>query len=140
MEAAAAAASAGEFIAALPERYLTDVGDRGGKLSLGQQQRIALARAFLKDAPILLLDEPTAALDVRTEAELLDSLQRLMAGRTVVIVAHRLSTVRHADVIHVLHSGSIVESGTHDELLAADGRYAALWLAMASGDGERAAP
>ena len=129
LEAAAQSARAHDFIAALPDGYLTEVGDRGTKLSLGQQQRIALARAFLKDAPILLLDEPTAALDLRTEAELLDGLTRLMEGRTVVIVAHRLSTVRHADAIHVLDQGRIVESGSHDVLVALDGRYARLWNA-----------
>lgn len=127
LEAAAASASAHDFICALPDGYLTQVGDGGGKLSLGQQQRLALARAFLKDAPILLLDEPTAALDLRTEADLVESLQHLMAGRTTIIVAHRLSTVRHADVIHVLDQGRIVESGSHEMLLAAGGAYRRLW-------------
>ncbi len=127
--AAAVAAHAHGFVDALPDGYDTDVGDRGAKLSLGQQQRVALARAYLKDAPILLLDEPTAALDLRTEADLLDSLQDLMRGRTVIIVAHRLSTIRQADRIHVLDGGRIVESGPHDELLGADGAYAALWRA-----------
>ena len=133
--AAAVAAHAQPFIDALPEKYGTDVGDRGAKLSLGQQQRIALARAYLKDAPILLLDEPTAALDLRTEADLLASLQGLMRGRTVVIVAHRLSTIRRADCIHVLDQGRIVESGPHDALLAKGGAYAALWNA---GEGSKA--
>jgi ABC-type multidrug transport system fused ATPase/permease subunit len=127
MERAAASASAHEFIRALPDGYLTQVGDGGGKLSLGQQQRIALARAFLEDAPILLLDEPTAALDLRTEADLVDSLQHLMTGRTTIIVVHRLSTIRHADVIHVLNQGRIVESGSHEQLVAAHGPYRRLW-------------
>jgi ABC-type multidrug transport system fused ATPase/permease subunit len=127
LEAAARSASAHNFICALPDGYLTHVGDGGGKLSLGQQQRIALARAFLKDAPILLLDEPTAALDLRTEADLVESLQRLMYGRTTIIVAHRLTTIRHADVIHVLDGGHLVESGSHEELLKNDGRYRRLW-------------
>jgi ABC-type multidrug transport system fused ATPase/permease subunit len=93
------------------------------KLSVGQQQRISIARAFLKDAPILLLDEPTSALDANTEADFLDSLEALMTGRTVVIVAHRLSTIRSADRIYVLDRGRVVESGSHDELLAAGGSY-----------------
>ena len=127
VEAAAKAARAHEFISQLPDGYRTEVGDRGVKLSVGQQQRIALARAFLKDAPILLLDEPTSALDLRTEADLLDGLADLMAGRTVLIVAHRLSTIRHADRIHVLDHGQVIESGDHDDLLAAGGAYARLW-------------
>ena len=134
MEDAARSASAHDFISALSDGYLTTIGDRGGKLSIGQQQRVALARAFLKDAPILLLDEPTAALDQRTEADLLESLHRLMDGRTVVIVAHRLSTIRHADIIHVLAHGSIVESGTHDDLLARQGSYARLWHSTGTAD------
>ena len=118
VEAAATAAQAHDFILALPDGYDTEVGERGVKLSLGQQQRISIARAFLKDAPILLLDEPTSALDAATEADFLASLEALMAGRTVVIVAHRLSTIRGADRIYVLDHGRVVESGTHTELLA----------------------
>lgn len=127
---AARRARAHDFIDAMPDAYATEVGDRGGRLSLGQQQRVALARAFLKDAPILLLDEPTAALDLQTEADLLEGIEQLMAGRTVVIVAHRLSTIRHADTIHVLDRGAIVESGAHDTLLAQGGNYASLWRTM----------
>jgi ABC-type multidrug transport system fused ATPase/permease subunit len=125
--AAAQRARAHDFVVALPEGYDTPVGDRGGRLSLGQQQRIALARAFLKDAPILLLDEPTAALDLQTEADLIEGMRQLMEGRTVVIVAHRLSTIRHAEQINVLADGCIVERGTHEDLLRCDGAYASLW-------------
>jgi len=123
VEAAATAAQAHDFIVALPDGYQTSVGERGVKLSLGQQQRISIARAFLKDAPILLLDEPTSALDAATEADFLASLEALMIGRTVVIVAHRLSTIRSADRIYVLDSGRIVESGTHAELLDSNGAF-----------------
>ena len=123
VEAAATAARAHDFIVALPDGYDTEVGERGVKLSVGQQQRISIARAFLKDAPILLLDEPTSALDAATEADFLASLEALMAGRTVVIVAHRLSTIRGADRIYVLDHGRVVECGTHTELLDSDGAY-----------------
>lgn len=128
---AARRARAHEFITALADGYDTEVGDRGGRLSLGQQQRIALARAFLKDAPILLLDEPTAALDVATEAELITGMRTLMEGRTVVIVAHRLSTIRHADCIYVVEDGRVVEQGRHPELVARAGPYARLHRALA---------
>lgn len=131
VEAAARAARADAFIADLPLGYDTEVGDRGVKLSVGQQQRISIARAFLKDAPVLLLDEPTSALDANTESEFLDSLEELMAGRTVVIVAHRLSTIRSADRIYVLDHGRAVEEGTHAELLARDGAYRRLYLHQA---------
>lgn len=123
IEAAARAARADAFIYDLPRGYDTEVGDRGVKLSVGQQQRISIARAFLKDAPILLLDEPTSALDAGTEADFLDSMERLMAGRTVVIVAHRLSTIRSVDRIYVLDHGRVVEEGSHAELLERDGAY-----------------
>src|SRR5204863_423645 len=118
IEAAARAAGADEFIQALPEQYETRLGERGATLSSGQRQRLAIARAFLKDAPILILDEPTSALDVETEEALLHALEHLMRGRTTLIIAHRLSTVRCADRIVVLQEGRIRESGSHDELLA----------------------
>ena len=126
VEAAAVAARASSFVLALPDGYDTSVGERGVKLSVGQQQRISIARAFLKDAPILLLDEPTSALDANTEADFLTSLEELMAGRTVVIVAHRLSTIRAADRIYVLEAGKVVEAGTHRELLFNGGPYRSL--------------
>ncbi|HET6280644.1 MAG TPA: ABC transporter ATP-binding protein [Polyangia bacterium] len=125
--AAAVAAEADEFVATLPHGYDTQVGERGQKLSGGQRQRIALARAILKNPPILVLDEATSAVDNETEAAIQRSLDRLVVGRTSIIIAHRLSTVRHADVIYVLDDGRIVERGTHDDLVAAGGQYAALW-------------
>ena len=125
--AAAKDANAHDFIAALPEGYDTRIGERGAQLSAGERQRVAVARAFLKDAPILILDEPTSAIDSRTEAVILDALDRLMVGRTTFIVAHRLSTIRHADVIFVLQRGEVVERGSHESLLERQGLYRQLY-------------
>lgn len=127
VEAAARAAEAHEFIAALPQGYASAVGERGANLSGGQRQRIALARALYRDPAILVLDEATSAVDNETEAAIQRSLARISHQRTTVIVAHRLSTVRQADTIHVLEQGRIIESGTHDQLLERNGAYAALW-------------
>ena len=124
--AAAVAANAHDFISALPEGYDTVVGDRGSRLSGGQRQRVAIARAILKDPPILLLDEATSSLDNESERLVQDALDRLKVGRTTIIVAHRLSTIRAADRIAVLDDGGLVELGTQDELLALDGLYARL--------------
>lgn len=124
--AAAKAAAAHDFILAQSQGYDTRVGERGASLSGGERQRIALARAFLRDAPILLLDEATSALDAQSEARVQDALARLSEGRTTLVIAHRLATVRAADRILVMDAGRIVESGTHDALLAQGGRYAAL--------------
>ncbi len=127
IERAAGLAEAAGFIEALPQGYDTLVGERGLRLSGGQRQRIALARAILKDPPVLVLDEATAAVDNETEAAIQRSLDRITASRTTLVIAHRLSTVRHADRIVVMEHGRIVESGGHDELLARNGAYAALW-------------
>ncbi|WP_426314462.1 ABC transporter ATP-binding protein [Methylobacterium fujisawaense] len=126
IEAAARAAAAHDFVAALPEGYDFRVGPGGGRLSGGERQRVALARAFLKDAPILLLDEATSALDSESERLVQEALTRLMQGRTTLVIAHRLSTVRDADQIAVMESGRVIETGRHDALLAASGAYARL--------------
>jgi ATP-binding cassette subfamily B protein len=120
---AARAANAHDFIVKLPNQYQTELGERGVQLSGGERQRIAVARAFLKDAPILILDEPTSSIDSKTEEVILDALDRLMVGRTTFMIAHRLSTIRRADQILVLNRGRLVEQGTHDELLERDGLY-----------------
>src|SRR5262249_48677628 len=126
IEAAARAANAHEFIVRLPQGYDSVVGERGATLSGGERQRLSIARAVLKDAPVVVLDEPTSALDAETEGLLLGALRRLMAGRTTFIIAHRLSTVRHADRIVVLDDGRMAEAGTHRELLERNGLYAHL--------------
>jgi ABC-type multidrug transport system fused ATPase/permease subunit len=125
--AAARAANAHQFIERLPQSYDTQVGERGATLSAGEKQRLSIARAFLKDAPILILDEPTSALDARTESLLLEALERLTEQRTTFVVAHRLSTIRNADRIVVLDDARVLEQGSHDELLGLDGVYAGLY-------------
>ena len=133
IKAAAKKASAEEFISSAPHKYETYVGDRGIKLSGGQRQRIAIARAFLKNAPILILDEATSALDSQTEAVIQQSFDKLSHGRTTIVIAHRLSTLRSMDKLIVLDKGKIVETGTHASLLRRDGVYAKLWKMQSGG-------
>lgn len=130
--AAAKLANAHEFIMQMPGGYQAIVGERGATLSGGQRQRIGIARAIIRNSPILLLDEPTAALDTESERLVIDALERLMEGRTVIAIAHRLSTVRDADRIMVINGGTVAEMGSHDELMAMDGIYAALHAAQFS--------
>jgi ATP-binding cassette subfamily B protein/subfamily B ATP-binding cassette protein MsbA len=123
---AAKRAQAHDFISAMPGGYAAQVGERGGHLSVGQRQRIGIARAFLKNAPILILDEPTSALDPQTEAAIMSTLEELMRGRTTLIITHRIATIHKVDHIVVLGNGTVVEQGRGDELVARGGRYAEL--------------
>jgi ABC-type multidrug transport system fused ATPase/permease subunit len=127
---AARAANIHDFIIKLPDGYETKLGERGVKISGGERQRVAIARAFLREAPILILDEPTSSIDSRTEGIILDALERLMVGRTTIMIAHRLSTVRHVDEILVVNDGAIVQRGHHDDLVECDGLYRTLWNAQ----------
>jgi ATP-binding cassette subfamily B protein len=127
IEQAARAGEAHEFILELPDGYDTIVGERGQKLSGGQRQRISIARAVLKDPPILILDEATSAVDNETEAAIQRSLNRIAVGRTTIVIAHRLSTIRHAHRIFVLDRGRLSQQGTHDELVDVGGIYSNLW-------------
>lgn len=126
IEAAARAAQIHDHIASLPDGYDTLVGERGYRFSGGEKQRLAIARTILRDPPVLILDEATSALDTRTEYAVQEAIDALSAGRTTITIAHRLSTVRDADEIVVLEAGRVAERGSHDKLLALDGRYAAL--------------
>jgi ATP-binding cassette subfamily B protein len=131
VEAAATGAAIAGFIERQPEGYDARVGERGLKLSGGEKQRVAIARTLLKNPPILILDEATSALDSRTEAEILDTLEAIERGRTTIVIAHRLSTVIHADQIVVLDGGHVAERGTHAELLRLGGVYAEMWARQA---------
>jgi ATP-binding cassette subfamily B protein len=137
IEEAARLAEAHDFIAALPNGYDTFVGERGQKLSGGQRQRLSIARAIVRDPAILVLDEATSSVDNETEAAIQRSLAKVSQGRTTLMIAHRLSTVRHADRIHVLEAGRVSEAGTHDDLVELSGLYAALWRVQ-TGDSEAA--
>lgn len=130
---AAASAHADSFIKDLPNGFQSIVGERGATLSGGQRQRIALARAFLKDSPIVILDEPTSALDSESEEYIQDSLKKLFSGKTVIVIAHRLSTIAHLDRIIVMNHGSVVEQGSHKELLELKGTYYNLWQRQSKG-------
>ena len=139
MEAAAKVANADAFIQALPQGYDTRIGERGVTLSGGQRQRLCIARAVLSKAPVLVLDEATSSLDPENEREVQAALVKVLPGRTALVIAHRLSTVTNADVIHVVEAGRIVESGSHADLLQKEGRYAAMWRLQTSGPVERGA-
>ena len=127
MFAAARAANAHKFISEQPEGYETLIGEKGSRLSGGQRQRLSIARALVKDAPILILDEATSALDSESEIEVQQAIEHLMENRTTLVIAHRLSTIRSADRICVMENGQIVEQGTHEELLLKGGRYQQLY-------------
>ncbi len=135
---AAELAQAHEFIERFPKGYATPVGERGVRLSVGQRQRIALARAFLRDTPLYVFDEPTSALDAETEDRLMQGMREFLAGKTVILVAHRLSSIRNANRILVVKSGRVEETGTHEELLSLDGLYASMWRRQMTGTVEKA--
>jgi ABC-type multidrug transport system fused ATPase/permease subunit len=137
---AAKLANADEFISRMQDGYQTFVGDRGDTLSGGQRQRIGIARAIIRNNPILILDEPTAALDTESERLVIEALERLMKGRTVLTIAHRLSTIRDADKIIVLKDGVVAEQGTHDQLLAMGGTYAELYSVQFDTTAAKTAP
>ena len=126
VEQAARIANAHDFIIATPDGYQTNIGDRGSRLSGGQRQRISIARAILKNPPILILDEATSALDTESERLVQNAIEHLMQNRTAIVIAHRLSTIKSADLICVLHEGRIIEQGTHQQLIALNGQYTKL--------------
>ena len=137
--AAARAANAQEFVEKLELGYDTEIGERGLKLSGGQKQRIAIARAIIRDTPLLILDEPTSGLDAASEQTVIEALDRLMKGRTTLLIAHHLGPIRHADCIFVVKDSELVEQGTHEELLAAGGTYAELYSIQTSQGAEQTA-